>query len=97
MTPKSVIVINADEIKSVDIRCNACEASLTVPVTTQRLQHNLSCSNCGVELWKNSSPVQDATFSLIQALRKIGKDTSKAFSITFTLDFPSNSETKPTP
>lgn len=94
MTPKSVIVVDAKEIKSIDIRCE-CGMSLTIPMVTKKeLPHDFKCDGCGNQLWVNTSALQAGVFQLIEALRDISKDTGKTCSVTFTLACSSKSDAK---
>jgi len=88
MTPKKMLVVNVNEIQSIDLRCE-CGSVLTVPVTTQTLVRDMNCPNCKTSFWRDGSQVQTAVFYLIQGIRGVSEHV-KELAITYSINEISN-------
>ena len=84
MTVNRSIVINVNDVKTVDLRCK-CGFCFTVPIDTKKLQTAFACPNCGVKLWQEGTALQEGLFTLFRGLQEVAASTKESLSVTFTI------------
>ncbi len=55
MTPKRVLNIDFSEIANVEIRCNSCGTSITIPLPKIKPPIDFDCPGCNKRLWGNET------------------------------------------
>lgn len=88
MTLHKVLIVDIEEIRAVEIRCNNCPAFVSFPIGGE-LPRRLPCPSCNKEMLPTEAVhVRVATESLFQSLQSWQRAEMKPFQLTFTLDFP---------
>jgi hypothetical protein len=92
MTPKSLIHVDLTEITSLEIACNKCGSTFTIPLPKEDMPNAARCLGCAAPLWSYTDDTYAVLMGLFRTLSEFQKEAkNKQFPFALGFSLPESS------